>query len=79
LRKYLSSVWQEFFLSFEDGLWYLYGFVRLLLPQENQTIEWTWLWSNTALVREVHVYGQLAKLNCNLETSTKTEQHKWFW
>jgi histone acetyltransferase (RNA polymerase elongator complex component) len=32
-----------------------------------------------ALVREVHVYWQLAKLNCNLDNSNKTEQHKWFW
>lgn len=79
VRKYLSSVWQEFFLSFEDELWYLYWFVRLLLPDNEKTVERDWLWKNVALVREVHIYWQLAKLNCDLNISEKTEQHKWFW
>jgi histone acetyltransferase (RNA polymerase elongator complex component) len=33
IRKYLSSVGTEYFVSLEDEFGYLYGFVRLLLPK----------------------------------------------
>ncbi|HCY21206.1 TPA: hypothetical protein DIC40_05145 [Patescibacteria group bacterium] len=39
IRKYLSSVGAEYFISFEDSLGYLYGFARLLLPKEGSTID----------------------------------------
>jgi histone acetyltransferase (RNA polymerase elongator complex component) len=39
IRKYLSSVGEEYFISFEDQLGFLYGFTRLLLPQEKNTID----------------------------------------
>mgnify|MGYP000464544746 CR=1 FL=1 len=39
IREYTSSVGQEFFISIEDNLGYLYGFTRLLLPKEDETIE----------------------------------------
>ena len=39
VRSYLSSVGNEFFISFEDELGYLYGFTRLLLPREGESIE----------------------------------------
>jgi hypothetical protein len=35
LRWYKSSVGQECFISFEDELGYLYGFTRLLLPNQD--------------------------------------------
>jgi histone acetyltransferase (RNA polymerase elongator complex component) len=39
IRRYLSSVGAEYFISFEDSLGYLYGFARLLLPKEDATID----------------------------------------
>lgn len=39
VRSYLSSVGNEFFISFEDELGYLYGFTRLLLPRKGESIE----------------------------------------
>jgi len=32
IRPYASSVGQEYFISWEDELGYIYGFTRLLLP-----------------------------------------------
>ncbi len=75
VRRYFSSVWEEFFISWEDASWYLYGFVRLLLPQAGETIDWHGLWKGCALVRELHVYWQLAKIS---EKSNDKSQHKWF-
>lgn len=62
VRSYLSSVGNEFFISFEDELGYLYGFTRLLLPREGESIERDGLWKNTALIRELHVYGSLQSI-----------------
>lgn len=62
VRSYLSSVGNEFFISFEDELGYLYGFTRLLLPREGESIERDGLWENTALIRELHVYGSLQSI-----------------
>jgi histone acetyltransferase (RNA polymerase elongator complex component) len=39
IRKYISSGGVEYFISFEDQLGYLYGFTRLLLPNEKDTIQ----------------------------------------
>jgi histone acetyltransferase (RNA polymerase elongator complex component) len=39
MRKYQSSVGSEFFISYEDELGYLYGFIRLLLPDAAQAID----------------------------------------
>lgn len=76
IRKYLSSVGAEYFISFEDSLGYLYGFTRLLLPNEGETIDRKWLWANTALIRELHVYGNLQ----SIKKSAQKEwvQHTWF-
>ena len=62
VRSYLSSVGNEFFISFEDELGYLYGFTRLLLPREGESIERAGLGENTALIRELHVYGSLQSI-----------------
>ena len=78
IRKYQSSVWTEYFVSFEDLQWYLYWFARLLLPDKKESIERKWLWKNTAIIRELHIYGQLASLKENQKLKQK-QQHKWFW
>lgn len=62
IRKYISSNGVELFLSIEDDLWYLYGFGRLCLPDEWWIADYEWLWSDTAMIRELHVYGQLTKV-----------------
>ena len=62
VRSYLSSVGNEFFISFEDELGYLYGFTRLLLPREGESIQRDGLGENTALIRELHVYGSLQSI-----------------
>jgi len=77
IRQYSSSVWTEYFISFEDLQWYLYGFARLLLPQDWNTVARDWLWDNTALIRELHVYGQLASLKEDVDSDSR-KQHKWF-
>lgn len=38
IRKYYSSVGDEYFISYEDELGYLYGFTRLLLPKIEHTM-----------------------------------------
>ncbi len=75
IRKYDSSVGTEYFISYEDELGYLYGFTRLLLPKDEHTMDREGLWQSTALIRELHVYGQVAKINSTDETKT---QHKGF-
>ena len=74
LRRYKSSAGQECFISFEDELGYLYGFTRLLLPN-NDSIAWIqWLEEWTAIIRELHVYWELQKI---WEKSDKWTQHTW--
>jgi elongator complex protein 3 len=57
-------------------LGYLYGFTRLLLPNEKDTIKIPWLGKNTAIIRELHVYGQVEWL-AEKKKNNKV-QHKWF-
>ncbi len=82
IRCYRSSMWWEYFLSFEDELGYLYGLLRLLLPERDKTVDFAWLGSDTAMVRELHVYGQLAELSAKSRklqvTSDGVSQHKGF-
>jgi elongator complex protein 3 len=40
IRNYQSSVGSEFFISYEDELGYLYGFMRLLLPKPEHTVDY---------------------------------------
>ena len=77
IRQYDSSVWREFFISFEDLQGYIYGFTRLLLPNPDKTVEREWLWKDTALIRELHIYGQLAWLKENVDSKDQ-KQHHWF-
>ena len=62
LRWYKSSAGQECFISFEDELWYLYGFTRLLLPNDDSVAWIDWLEKWTAIIRELHVYWELQKI-----------------
>lgn len=70
IREYDSTVGREYFIAMETSQWYLYGFTRLLLPKSEETIEYPWLWKETALIRELHVYGQVAKINSTENQST---------
>jgi elongator complex protein 3 len=54
----------------------LYGFIRLLLPDAAQAIDFPWLWQGTAIVRELHVYGVLQTFG---EKSEEAVQHSWLW
>lgn len=75
VRQYQSSVWREFFISFEDLQGYIYWFTRLLLPDSEQTIERDWLGKNTALIRELHIYWQLAWLKENVDSKDQKQHH----
>lgn len=76
VRAYESSVGNEYFISYEDELGYLYGFTRLLLPLETERIDFTGLGLKTALIRELHVYGSLQGLKQDEEWAEKV-QHTW--
>ncbi len=82
IRKYTSSVGQEYFISFEDELGYLYGFTRLLLPRPEEVIDIKWLGKDTAIIRELHIYWQLESLKqCNnaaMQQWNNKIQHLWF-
>ncbi len=81
IRKYLSSGGVEYFISCEDQLGYIYGFTRLLLPNEKDTITLPWLGKQTAMIRELHVYGQMEGLKDKKTATLKNwkSQHKGFW
>jgi histone acetyltransferase (RNA polymerase elongator complex component) len=71
IRMYQSSVGIEYFISYEDILGYLYGFARVLLPDVGQTVDIPGLGVSTALIRELHVYGELQKLGNKSDTATQ--------
>ena len=80
MRKYISSGGVEYFISFEDNLGYLYWFTRLLLPNGKDRIQIPWLGKFTAIIREIHVYGQMEWLKNEKIEKLKNwkSQHKWF-
>lgn len=59
IRQYNSSNGVEMFVSIEDEIGYLYGFGRLCLPNDGGMVDIEWLGKWTAMIRELHVYGQL--------------------
>lgn len=81
IRRYASSVGREYFISFEDELGYLYGFTRLLLPKPEETIPIKWLGKDTAIIRELHVYGNVEMLKGGKIEKLKDgkTQHTGFW
>lgn len=76
VRKYRSGVGEEYFISFEDELGYLYGFTRLLMIEEDQSIKREGIWKKIALIRELHVYGSLQSLK-QVEDQNVKVQHSW--
>jgi len=73
IRKYLSSMGEEYFISFEDNAGYLIWFTRLLFPI-NDFADYEGLWKNAAIIRELHVYGLQEKIWNKWEIA----QHKGF-
>jgi len=80
MRKYLSSVWTEYFISFEDELGYLYGFTRLMLPLKEEAMDWDGLGADHAQIRELHVYGKVEgiKKSKQDQMNVKKTQHTGF-
>lgn len=76
IRKYQSSGGTEYFISFEDQLWYLYGFTRLFLPTDPVDVKW--LGKETAIIRELHVYGQVETIKRWNDKTKKSVQHTGF-
>lgn len=75
VRRYQTSCWIENFISIEDKYWYLYWFIRLLLPNINNYVEIDWLWKNCWLIRELHVYWKMKRIS----EVWLNSQHIWFW
>ncbi len=87
VRRYHSSNGEECFISIEDTLGYLYGFARLLLPADGVALDYEWVESDKALIRELHVYGSLSEIlskqkkeeaEKNDNIIKNTAQDKWF-
>lgn len=76
-RVYKSSAWREVFLSFEDELGYVYWFTRLLLPEPWMLADVAGLGEKTAIIRELHVYGNVQWV-WKKTTDTKDVQHGGF-
>lgn len=67
VRNYEASGGQEYFISLEDVKQdILVGFLRLRLPYSPHRPE---IDNNTALIRELHVYGSLVPIGFSLENS----------
>lgn len=80
VTKYRASAGDEYFISFEDREEStLYGFLRLRLSENsgmcNSGIVFDEL-INTALIRELHVYGQTVAVNDS--SSSSSSQHLGF-
>ena len=82
IRKYQSSGGVEYFISFEDELGYIYGFTRLLLPTQGRgtSDKIKGIGDDIAMIRELHVYGQMEGLKDGKIKKEKNgkSQHKWF-
>ena len=83
ILEYKASYSKEYFISTvskdEKNNRVLHGFVRLRLPDIRNKNDWIPELSNTALIREVHVYGKLKlsfKINSNFVPKTEFQQHR---
>ncbi len=73
IQKYKASQGTEYFISFESkNKKCLYAFLRLRINQTQTGAQFTVL-NNSALVRELHVYGQMVNVGSKLKSAT---QHK---
>jgi ELP3 family radical SAM enzyme/protein acetyltransferase len=84
VRKYISSLGTEYFLSFETpDEKVLFGFLRLRLcdnssgKDNHNSIIFPEL-LNCALIRELHVYGNVLKVGENKESKENGSQHMGF-
>jgi elongator complex protein 3 len=51
----------------------------LLLILNENAVDWKWLWDNTSMIRELHVYWNVETLkHKNIEIKNQKTQHKWF-
>lgn len=75
VREYASSNGTEYFISIEDQMGYLYGFTRLCLPSTDGIADRPGLGEWTAMIRELHVYGQLATLGAEEAKKAKNDQN----
>ena len=84
-RKYRSSGGNEVFISYErNDEEYIYGFVRLRLPKQDKMYkeEFDKIYKTfpelegAALVRELHVYGQMLKVGDKKKMQKLREQKK---
>lgn len=76
VRKYYGSGGTEYFISFESpDKRIIYGFLRLRLSKESGTV-FDEL-KDTALMRELHVYGQVVSVN-DKESGEEKTQHMGF-
>ena len=73
IEKYQASEGTEYFLSFESAnRKILYGFLRLRFNNSNAQLAFSVL-KNSALIRELHIYGQMTPVSAKLNSSV---QHK---
>jgi len=70
--EYETSCSQEIFLQYVDQKNRLLGFLRLSLPNENSFIEEL---ADSAIIRELHVYGQVERLG---EQDSGQTQHRGY-
>lgn len=73
ITKYKASKGREYFLEFIDKDEDLYGLLRLRLVKENVLKDVFPVLEKTAIVREVHVFGQAEKIG---KKSKKLTQHQ---
>jgi ELP3 family radical SAM enzyme/protein acetyltransferase len=72
VRKYEASDGKEVFISCEsEDAVAIFGFLRLRFPSSSSSREFACLTDRTALVRELHVYGNVLPVG----TRTKTRHH----
>lgn len=76
VRTYPTTNGLQLFISWEDKRWYLYWFTRLQLWNRDDNLVLQWLGSNTAIIRELHVYGQMASIWWDSDNKT---QHQGIW
>jgi len=69
-KDYDASGGKEIFLSYEDEKGTLISLLRLRIPSDSERKE---INSKTGLIREIHTYGRMAKLN-----GEPTWQHKGY-
>lgn len=82
VREYNASEGMEYFISFENDDEILYGFIRLRLIDysrpENHRLAYTFPeLMGCALIRELHVYGQVTSVNSSRE-GENVPQHYGF-